>query len=80
MKDILERLREHLKYVCWMGHDEEQVDLLRDAMKEIRSLREQNEMLRKSVRKVESAVGNIRAELLAMSLADAVVEERWDNE
>lgn len=39
VKDTLELLKEHLKYVCWMGHDEEQEQVLKVAIKEIKELR-----------------------------------------
>ena len=72
MKDTLELLKEHLKYVCWMGHDEEQEQVLRAAIKEIKELR-------KSQAAAED--GLTTAYMLARKDADDEVERlREENE
>lgn len=56
MPNILKRLKAYLSHVSYMGDHDELEETLRDAIREIEYLKEQNKQLRKSIGHMVKAV------------------------
>lgn len=56
MPSILKRLKAYLSHVSYMGDHDELKETLRDAIREIEYLKEQNKQLRKSIGHMVKAV------------------------
>lgn len=70
MPSILKRLKAQLEHLSYMGHQEELEELVRDAIREIEYLKDQNKQLRKYIGHMVKAV------TMASERHDAIGEEK----